>query len=510
MPDTILDAIVTAPVVYQAVYGGAGEGVSDYSLAVIFDAGDYGTITGTEEETSTTMMVEQGTVLGEVPGFAVPAITINDGNPDIAFIGWSPTVDLTTEVNSVLIYKAQYAYVPGGSSASNIFHTVSFDIGTNGTYNDLPASTSFVVHDGVSLADTPIFDISDFEATNISGVDGDFTFLGWSPALDENAPVYSDRVYTAQFSYVPQGLSNIEYTPLDVDVNPPTEHTVQALGWDGYYDGNPHGITYRVSEDSDLGEIMPFWRFDPSEKLREGLPPDETHVISEDIDLVFTADGKTPNEFERKIIIKPRPIVPKATHVTIMVGDDIPQRASYGFTIDYDGKLKNGSSIPADNPFDFAAHKGEFPLGTPEISTSYMPGDPAGDYPIYVKAGLYGDYEIYEGSDGVWPAIKGWRLAGVMHVDAKAVDPPPVVPDNPPSPSDGGITPVDDNNVDDDPDADDDGDDDDDDGDNAPGAEGGAAETGDNAHPILWMTLLLLSFVAFAVLLSYTRRRRLQ
>jgi hypothetical protein len=98
------------------------------------------------------------------------------------------------------------------------------------------------------------------------------------------------------------------------------------------------------------------------------------------------------------------------------VGDDIPLRASYGLTTGYDGKRSDGTLI--GDSFDFAAHQGELAVGELQISTTYTQGDPAGDYPIYVKAGVFGNYEIYEGTEGDWEYFAGWRFAGVLHVEA--------------------------------------------------------------------------------------------
>ncbi|MDR1043165.1 MAG: hypothetical protein LBL54_04595, partial [Clostridiales Family XIII bacterium] len=311
------------------------------------------------------------------------------------------------------------------------------------------------------------------------------------------------------------------YSPLDVDDGSSDSYTIHAKGYDEYYDGNPRYITYSAIG---LTGVLSFW-YDPSGKglplsqslgdhsvssdgiWEEGIPPGEVNVTAEEVDLIFTADGKNPTDvITRSAIIRPRPLVPAATHAEMTVGDDIPFRASYGLTMGYDGKKADGTDI-GDN-FKFADHESEFDKSAPQITTTYKQGDPEGDYPIYVKAGVYGNYEIYEGTTGNWPFFEGWRFAGTMHVKAASTENPPAddggnTPTPPPA-DDGGNTP-DDNNVDDY----DDSDIDDADEDNAPG-EDGVAKTGDNAHPELWMTTLILSFAAFTILLSHARRRRLQ
>jgi hypothetical protein len=318
---------------------------------------------------------------------------------------------------------------------------VSFELGPQGTYTNAPV-TSFVVEDGTSLSGLNgtapgLFNASDFSSSNIKVI-SDFEFAGWSPTLDPDAKVYTDLVYRAQYAYEPQGLSHTEYTPLEVDENPPSDYTIQALGYEGYYDGAPHGVRYTASSSTGLSNILSFW-YDPSAKglplsksiqpfalppggiWAQGLPPDEIDVTDEEVDLIFTADGKTPQEVTRRIVIKPRPLVPAATHVDMTVGDGIPLRPTYDLTIAYDGNKSDGTLIGDD--FDFAGHESEFEKDGLQISTTYLQGDPAGTYPLYVKAGVYGNYEIYEGTEDDWPFFSGWRFAGVMQVKAQSDTP---------------------------------------------------------------------------------------
>jgi hypothetical protein len=562
--DAILNAKVDEPVTYVAFYGMTPEANVYYSCAVIFDSGGvYGSLS--DGTTSTAISVEKGTPLGDVPSFVVPTVVTKK---DFSFVGWSPVVDMASPVKDVVRYLAQYAYTPDGSSSAQVYHTVSFDLGPEGAYKSVPPLTSYLVEDGASLGgimttdDTPLFDKSYFVPDNIAKASDypDFEFVGWSPTLDAAAPVYADRVYRAQYSYEPEGLSNVDFTHLNIDDDTPDEHMIHALGYNEYYDGNPHYITYSAIG---LDGVLSFW-LDPSEKglplseslavssggiWEEGIPPGEVNVTDEVVDLIFTADGKIPQEITRSAIIKPRPLVPEATHVEMTVGDDIPLRASYGLTMDYDGKAKDGTLI--GDGFSFAGHEKDFDTNTPQITTTYLQGDPAGDYPIYVKAGVYGNYEIYEGTSDGWPAFAGWRLAGTMHVNAADDE-----GGDPPTPSGGGITPPpsagggstpppaagvntpiqsnvvnppatpatgssnvdsyddsvvsDDDSYDDSDDSDSDSDDSDDEDYSAPGSESGVAKTGDDAHPALWMTLLIVSFMALATLISYARRRRLQ
>jgi uncharacterized repeat protein (TIGR02543 family) len=521
----ISGAPVNAPVTYVATYSITPPPLIERYLSVIFDAGGvYGNLS--DGTSSTAIAVKKGTALGDVYGFITPTVATVDS--DFSFIGWSPTVDLTSPVNDVITYRAQYAYTPGGRSTTDIYHTVSFELGTEGNYK-YPPITSYSVLDGTSLgaltttSGSAVFYGPYFDASNIQTIDG-FVFTGWMPTLDTDAPVYADIVYYANYDYNPG------YTPLHVDDddNSPDESVIHAHGYERYYDGNPHYITYGAVG---LTGVLSFW-YDPSGKglplsesinqssvttggaWMEGIPPGEVNVTNEVVDLIFTAQGKEPREVTRSAIIKPRPLVPAATHVDIKVGDYIPLRATYGLTIGYDGKKQNGDPI-GDN-FDFAAHEGEFDNDGLQITTTYMQGDPAGDYPIYVKAGIYGNYEIYEGTEGNWEFFPGWRIAGVLHVNAASDTPVP-------TPSGGGIDnnpPVDDNtNTNDggdgddgDNDSDDDSDDDgsnDDDTSGAPGSRSGVADTGDAANPALWTTLLIVSLAnLLALFITYRRRKK--
>jgi hypothetical protein len=261
---------------------------------------------------------------------------------------------------------------------------------------------------------------------------------------------------------------------------------VSVLGYEGYYDAATHGIRYTAN----LPDTLAFW-FDASGDAtqaagagvsafaatsqagiwRLGLPPDEKDSIRKDVDLIFTADGKAPKEVTRSIIIKPRPLVPAATHATLTVGDPVPFRFSYSLALGYDGKTSSGALI--GDGFDFTARKGDVREEDVPLRTTYQMGDPAGDYPIYAMAGTYGerdDYEIYEGTEGNWPFFKEWRFAGVLHVNkaAKKEEPKKVKKVK----------------------------------------ESGTADTGDSSPLALWTILLIASLAAMTILIIYLRRRR--
>jgi hypothetical protein len=531
---------ITKEAVYVAVYAGSPDPMQVKYCAVIFDAGGVYGVLATDGTTSGALIVEEGKSLNEVDGFLLPSV--NTLGSDFSFTGWSPAVDVTSPVNDTRTYTARYAYTPQGVTGT--FYEARFEIGSYGSYKTIPV-TSYLVKEGTSLGAISVFKSSDFGKSNIDVAD-DFEFIGWSPDFDADAPVYAPRVYRALYAYMPDGISTIKYTPLTVVDVPPDDQSVQALGYEGYYDGAPHGVRYMADENTLLSDVLSFW-FDPSGVgasafgagvtalaarngiWRAGLPPDETDVTEKEYDLMFAADAKIPQEVTRKIVIKPRPIVPKAARAEIWVGDDIPLRASYDLTIGYDGKDRNGNSI--GDVFDFGARESEFAKDGAPISTTYLQGDPAGDYPIYVKAGRYGNYEIYEGTEGGWPYFSDWRFAGVLHVRAaeNAEDNPgggtdvPDVPVAPVAPvvSPGSHTPTPavldvrilaDDVSDDGGEAaegaedDEDGDEPKDDGRNA-GKDGsaGAADTGDDSNPALWMALLIVS-LAMLVVLPVVRR----
>jgi hypothetical protein len=457
----------------------------------------------------------------------MPSIITTD--PDISFIGWSPSVNINASVNGVRTYTAQYADTPGGTVQK--LYSIRFDLGDLGRYKSAPAITNFTVPEGTSLgalmyADrTPIFVAGKFQKDNID-VAEDFEFVGWSPVCDPYAPVYANKVYRALYSYEPAGISGAISPLVVTDDDPPGREEIQARGYDGYYDGNPHGIRSYESANTSLSGILSFW-LDPNALAKSdgagtwtlGLPPDETNVVDEAFELVFTANGKLPPEAEdpvtRKIIIRPRPLVPEATHAEMWVGDDIPLRASYGLTMSYDGKKQDGTLI--GDSFDFTAHSGEFPLDDAQISTTYKQGDPAGDYPIYVKAGTYGNYAIYadantgEKIDGKWDVFDGWRFAGTLHVKSASngnssnvnltsVDPvvnPTISQNVEPSVDSADLDDVD---SDDDSSGDDDRD--------VQDPDGRAASTGDDSNPMLWATLLVVSLIALVTLFAVYRRRK--
>ncbi|MDR1412949.1 MAG: InlB B-repeat-containing protein [Actinomycetes bacterium] len=430
---TILTNPVNTAVTYKAVYAGIStSNPSDTYLGVTFDAGGiYGTIdSGANAVPSVTLAIKKGDSLSETPGFAIPSVETTT-NPDISFVGWSPVVNVTSPVEEVRLYTAQYAYTPGGIIQKS--YSVRFEIGAQGAYINTPL-TSYAVPEGDSLDDledaggNPLFAASNFLSSNIVTAK-DFVFLGWSPVVDSALPVYANRVYQAQYAYEPEGISVIDYTPLVVTNDPPNAETLRAQGYDGYYDGEPHGIRYDVSESTWLTGVLSFWR-NPDESPEQpetrlwvpGLPPTETNVGNKEFSLVFTADGKLPPEAEptttRSIVIRPRPLVPQATHGEITVGTEVPLRSSYSLAMSYNGKKQDGD--PIGDSFSFAAHQKEFANSAVPLSTTYQKGDPAGTYPIYAKAGTYGNYEIYEGTEGNWPYFAGWRFAGVFSVKAPA------------------------------------------------------------------------------------------
>jgi hypothetical protein len=336
----------------------------------------------------------------------------------------------------------------------------------------MPA-TSFLVASGSNLnslnidGSPVVFTAANYEIGNITPAQ-DFEFVGWSPVVDATAPVYADRVYQAQFSYEPEGASGITYTPLEVHETEPGAYEIQATGYVGYYDGAPHGIHYTLGSNLDLvrDNIQMYWKLMPPaspspssnsvgttgflaeaiptgggglspDQIRVyagepvsfsasdyliGLPPDETNVIDEEADIVFLADGMNPGEIDLHITIKPRPLVPTATHAEMTVDDGIPLRETYGLTMGYDDKKADGTLI--GDGFSFAGHEGEFALDGVPLTTTYIQGDPEGSYPIYAKAGVYGNYEIYEGTEGDWPNFPGWRFAGVVEVKAPSSEKP--------------------------------------------------------------------------------------
>jgi hypothetical protein len=484
MNDTILNAEVTAPITYQAIYGAESPALQEYFYTVIFDAGGvYGNISTdggatTDGNASTSVLVKANTSLDSVPGFSVPSVKTT--GPDVSFVGWAPVVDIISPVTSVITYTAQYSYKP--SPSQETLYSVRFELGDKGTYKNVPM-TNYLVPEGRSLSEltgaggSPIFDMANFVQSNIT-VAQDFEFVGWTPVVNPTMPVYANIVYRAQYAYMPAGLPHTDYTTLVVTDDPPNDEDLQVLGYDGYYDGVPHGIRYDTSDYTLLSGILSFW-LNPAVSPQSGgdgtwmlgLPPDETNVINETVELVFTADGKLPRSQEpivdRSIIIRPRPLIPTALHQAINVGDDIPLRASYNLTIGYDGEKQDGS--PIGDVFDFTAHQNEFLKSEVALSTTYQKGDPAGDYPIYAKADVYHNYEIYEGTEGDWPYFDGWRFAGVLHVNA------PAGGENPPT--------------------------------NPPSAAGGP-DTSDGSHPYVLIAILLMSLASLVALVLMKWRER--
>jgi uncharacterized repeat protein (TIGR02543 family) len=523
--EVILTMPVTEDLSYEALYIPQTVPYVDHFYTVIFDTGG---IYGEFEDggSSSAISVKEKMTLEDTPSFtSVPAVVMKAGMNDFTFVGWSPTVDLTAPVTDVVIYHALYAYTPAGAAgAPETYYTVSFDLGTLGQYLTVPI-TSFLVEEGETLSSlTGLFDAANYTAANISPAPG-FEFVGWYPGLLPDTPVYADRVYQALYSYEPEGTAHTDYTTLVVNGDDPGEYAIQALGYEGYYDGGPHGIRTKLGSDLELRpnsyNLQMYWKRHqsqaaspssaavgtggllgmalPAEELASGqlqlsagetvpfaagdyisgLPPDEVNVINEEADIVFLADGMTPGEIDLSIIIKPRPLVPTATHADMVEEDGIPLRDSYGLTMGYDDNDREGK--PINDGFAFAGHEGEFALDGVPLTTTYVQGDPAGSYPIYAKAGVYGNYEIYEGTDGDWPLFPGWRLAGVVQVKAPESDLPVI------DGGDGG-------------------------GSNGSSADGSHAKlpaTGDTVGPPLLLALLatLLTGLA-AVALSLYRRKR--
>jgi hypothetical protein len=488
--ENILTTKVRGDVTYIAVYAGLANPLLATFYTVTFDAGGtYGNLAGTPETSTLTIVIPKGAVLRNVPGFSVPAVTTM--NPDFTFVGWSPVVDLTTPVNENRTYVALYAYTP--DALSEKFHTVRFDAGAEGVFRGSPI-TSFLVQEGEPFTTTGISSTSfteppaDIAQNLIQVLNPDFTFVGWSPSFDPDTEVWSDRVYTAQYAYTPSALVIPQYTDLIVVPDPPDDVKLQALGYDGYYDGKPHGIRVNTSESTYLVAVLSFFD-DPVSIVRPledtlqipaagawklGLPPDETNVIKEDIHLAFAAMGHYPADSTRSVIIRPRPLVPTVSHTTIEVGDAVPLRFSYALTMGYDDKKQDGSLIGDGFIFE-GALRAEFDDAATPLRTTYLTGDLAGSYPIYAKAGVYGNYEIYEGTDGVYPFFAGWRLAGVLEVVAPDDD--TSTPDTGDSGSESSV----------------------------PGAS--PAKTGDSSQPLLWALLMIIAVAALITLPKILRRR---
>jgi hypothetical protein len=121
------------------------------------------------------------------------------------------------------------------------------------------------------------------------------------------------------------------------------------------------------------------------------------------------------------------------------------------------------------------------------LATTYHKGDPAGSYPVYAKAGVYGNYEIYEGTEGSRPYFEGWRFAGVLRVTARDDD--GGNGDNGGGNGGGSDTP----------------------GGGGP-KDGGDVNAGDAAQPALWTALLAASGVSLTALSAkwreYSLRKR--
>jgi uncharacterized repeat protein (TIGR02543 family) len=502
----LLNKAVTGPAVYEAVYAGQSPAIEARYHTVIFDAGGvYGHIDMEDKPSSAAITVPKGTSLGGIDVFRAPAVVATVSG--ISFIGWSPDVDIETPVNETRIYTARYAFTPTINPYAT-YYSVRFEIGEFGAFKD-DALTEYIVEAGTSLGAVGTslgavgtFVESDYGINNIDVRDG-YEFAGWSPSLDKDAPVNSPVIYRAQYAHI-------------TTVTPPGPSGVQAQGYDVYYDGQRHGIEYSVGSGTDPDGIVSLW-VDITNGKRSGavwnagIPEDEVNVSNKEYDVVFMASGKMPTEIELDAVIKPRPLVPKATHADITVGTGLPLRESYGLTMDYNGRDKAGDPI-GDN-FDFSTRTGEFAYGSVPVTTTYEEGDPAGDYPIYVKAGVYGNYEIYEGTEGAWPLFAGWRFAGILHVTAQT-EPgadPGGDPGSDPGGDPGGGTPSNPDtgsgdDADDADDADDDYTADGSEDDSVPG--GGAADTGDSFNPTLWMALFFASFMSLATLLLISRRGR--
>jgi len=409
-----------------------------YKYAVYFDPGAYGTIDGLT--TAKVFEVAAGDSLNQsnpYSGYALPAAAPN--NADLTFVRWSPVLDEDDPVTSVRIYTAQYAYTPDPSSSSTVYHTVRFDAGIGSFSGSTPVV--FAVSDGESLNDlgsafvTPVAVPTDPNS---------YTFISWSPVLDPASPVYSDRVYVAQYAFLPppfQGpqLHQMNFSGHDGD-DPPGNWEVQTLGYEGYYDGNEHGIEVNWDK-ANISGFMSYSSLESPVTIWSSGTPKYVAVSKHEVQLEFTALAQQPLKTSRQIIIKPRPLVPQAEHVDLTVGDPVPDPSSYTFAVDYNGLLADGATSLIGDGFTFDTQS--FNGNSVPLQTPYQVGDPEGDYPIYAVAGTYGNYEIYESA-----ATPGLRLAGWFHVNALPAendDPPADDPLNPsklPPTGDTGAPPL--------------------------------------------------------------------
>jgi hypothetical protein len=343
-------------------------------------------------------------------------------------------------VTSVRLYTAQYAYTPDPAASTTVYHTVRFDAGVGSFSGSTP--NTFSVPNGDSLNDLG----SAFVApTAVSADSSSYTFVGWSPVLDSASPVYSDRVYVAQYAFLPPPFQGpvlsyqMNFSGNDGD-DPPGDWEVQVLGYEGYYDGFEHGI--EIDWDKiNISGFASYSSLDSPVTIWGVGTPKYVEVSTHEVQLEFTALAQQPLKTSRQIIIKPRPLVPQAEHAALTVGDPVPASSSYTLAIDYNGLLADGTTSLLGDGFTFSAQS--FNSNVVPLQTPYQAGDPEGDYPIYAVAGIYGNYEIYESA-----ATPGLRLAGWFHVNAapaEITDPPaddPLTPSKLPPTGDTGAPPL--------------------------------------------------------------------
>jgi hypothetical protein len=355
------------------------------------------------------------------------------------FLGWRYTAsgepERLMQPGQVLLISEDTEFVAKWDTGNetSIF-TVTFLKGDHGAFAQ-DARTAFKARRQESLIDID---------PPVPAPDSGYSFTGWEPRLRLGDPVTRDLTYTAQYRANPPASDDpaaqddgkrLLFSGHDA-ADPPGAGEIKVKSYAEPYDAEKHTVLIELAGDlaaanpqvfysdprtprtlnwvratraADAAPSLSLSAFasasDSGVKLTAGFYlPAFMDAGSHELPLYFTAEGFTGAGIIRYVEITRRPITVTAEHAPVYAGDAAPEPGDGGYAASVSGLLQ-GDSLN---------------VNTLRFRTDYRQGDPAGDYDIWVPAGIYGNYEIEKTRTD--PDSTVWAKAGVLQVLARGDD----------------------------------------------------------------------------------------